>query len=286
MPNIVIIDDDYSLEVLADNLRFRGHEVRRVASAAEALGSVPALSSADLIILDIIMESQGTPMEKSISGGLATGMEIFRALRAENANIPILVYSATQDGQIIDIIAQDKNSRFMAKWSTPSLENIAGIVSSLLGISDTAEMPTVFIVHGHNDSLKLELKNYLQNTLGLPEPIVLHEKPNGGRTVIEKFEEYAFRSNLAFVLLTPDDLVADSADSDLEKRRARQNVILEMGFFIGVLGRKTGRVLLLHSGPLDLPSDLSGVVYIDVSKGIAAAGEQIRKELTNVFDRR
>ena len=62
----------------------------------------------------------------------------------------------------------------------------------------------------------------------------------------------------------------------------RQNVIFEMGFFLAHLGRKSGRVILLHKGPIDLPSDISGVVYVDISHGIEAAGEAIRREVQNV----
>lgn len=55
-----------------------------------------------------------------------------------------------------------------------------------------------------------------------------------------------------------------------------------MGYFLGMLGRETGRVILLHVGPIDLPSDLSGVVYINITNGVQEAGEEIRKELENV----
>jgi predicted nucleotide-binding protein len=170
----------------------------------------------------------------------------------------------------------------MAKSTSPSLKDVVGIIETKLGIEHTPPKPNVFIVHGHNDTLKYELKNYLQNTLGLPEPIILHEQPNMGRTLIQKFEDYAYSSNLAFILLTPDDKPANTDDPDDEKRRARQNVILELGFFLGNLGRETGRVILLYIGPLELPSDLSGVTYIDISNGIESAGEVIRRELSNV----
>lgn len=136
-----------------------------------------------------------------------------------------------------------------------------------------------FIVHGSNDKLKLELKNFLQNILKLPEPIILHEKPSFGHTIIEKFEQYASEITLAFILLTPDDLVAQIGDSPNKLYRARQNVIFELGFFYGILGRKNGKVILLYQRELDIPSDISGIIYIDVSNGIEAAGELIRKEL-------
>ena len=228
------------------------------------------------------MEVPITLTEKSSSGVRTAGMNILRKIRSSNKNIPIVVYSACQDIDTIELINKDPNSSFLAKWKSLSMNDIARIIETNLGIKNTPPLPNVFIVHGHNDTLKYELKNYLQNTLNLPEPIILHEQPNMGRTLIDKFEDYAYCSNQAFILLTPDDKLANLTDCDDEKRRARQNVILELGFFLGILGRETGRVILLYVGPLELPSDLSGVTYIDVSNGIAAAGEEIRRELENV----
>lgn len=135
-----------------------------------------------------------------------------------------------------------------------------------------------FIVHGHDDNAKLQLKNYIQNTLRLGEPIVLSEKASGGRTIIEKFEQYAEDCNLVFILLTPDDQYVEDQSGE-NGHRARQNVIFEMGYFLGKLGRESGRIILLYKGNLDLPSDILGLVYINIDNGIDAAGEQIRKEI-------
>lgn len=138
--------------------------------------------------------------------------------------------------------------------------------------------PRLFIVHGHDDTTKLSVKNYLQNVLRLPEPIILHEQPDRGRTIIEKFEEVAQESDGAVVLLTPDDQYVNEGSNE-ELRRARQNVILELGYFLAHFGRRSGKVLLLYKGRTEIPSDLSGVVYIDISNGVDAAGERIRREL-------
>jgi predicted nucleotide-binding protein len=139
-----------------------------------------------------------------------------------------------------------------------------------------------FIVHGHDHKSLFELKDYLQNTLGLDQPVVLQQMPGGGKTLIEKFETEAEATELVFVLLTPDDEVASPSDTNAEKRRARQNVILEMGFFLGKLGRESGKILLLHKGPVDIPSDISGIEYIDITNGIESAGEKIRRELQDL----
>ena len=114
----------------------------------------------------------------------------------------------------------------------------------------------VFIVHGHNNDLKQEVARTIEK-LGL-EPIILHEQPNKGRTVIEKFEKHS-EVGFAIVLLTKDDLGKANSEEELTSR-ARQNVILELGFFIGKLSRE--RVVPLYESGVELPSDLSGVVYV------------------------
>jgi predicted nucleotide-binding protein len=116
------------------------------------------------------------------------------------------------------------------------------------------------------------------------EPIVLREQPSGGKTLIEKFESYARKVDCVFVLLTPDDQIV-SAEINEQKRRSRQNVIFEAGFFYGTLDRSSGKILLLHKGPVELPSDVSGIVWIDISNGIQAAGEEIRKEVASLVSR-
>ena len=118
----------------------------------------------------------------------------------------------------------------------------------------------VFVVHGHDNEVKETVARFLDR-LGL-EPIILHEQPSSGRTVIEKFEIYSGDIAFAVVLLTPDDIgSAANKPSDL-KARARQNVIMELGYFMGRLGRF--RVCALHKGSVELPSDYQGVLYIEL----------------------
>jgi hypothetical protein len=120
----------------------------------------------------------------------------------------------------------------------------------------------VFIVHGHEDAPREAVARFLEK-LGL-EAIILHERANAGRTVIEKVEAHG-DVGFAVVLLTPDDL--GCAKGGTPSPRARQNVILELGYFIGHLGRK--QVCALKLGELEIPSDFGGVVYetFDTSGG-------------------
>jgi predicted nucleotide-binding protein len=121
----------------------------------------------------------------------------------------------------------------------------------------------VFVVHGHDTEAKETAARFLGN-LQL-EPIILHEQPSSGRTLIEKFEVYSGDIAFAVVLLTPDDVGCSASNPDDLQKRARQNVILELGYFMGRLGR--ARVCALYKGGLELPSDYQGVLYIEMDAG-------------------
>ena len=115
----------------------------------------------------------------------------------------------------------------------------------------------VFIVHGHDVEAKETVARYIEK-LGI-KAIILHEIPNIGRTIIEKFEDH---SNVGFavVLLTPDDLGFSKDKKNIIKPRARQNVIFELGYFMGKLGRK--RVCVLYKENVEIPTDYEGILYI------------------------
>jgi predicted nucleotide-binding protein len=117
----------------------------------------------------------------------------------------------------------------------------------------------VFVVHGHDEAAREAMARFLEK-IGL-EAIILHEKPDEGRTVIEKFETHASQVSFAVVLLTPDDL-GGPASAPAQTARARQNVIFELGYFVGKLGR--GRACLLCKGEVEIPSDLYRVIHTDM----------------------
>lgn len=112
---------------------------------------------------------------------------------------------------------------------------------------------TVFIVHGHDDSAKLAAARFLEK-LDL-RPVILHEQPNQGKTIIEKLEGHT-NVDFAIVLLTPDDMAHPVSDPTRKALRARQNVMFELGLFIGLLGRK--RVCALYRGDVEIPPSGAG----------------------------
>lgn len=135
--------------------------------------------------------------------------------------------------------------------------------------SDVAACRRVFVAHGHDHGLKNAVGRYIKE-LGL-EPIILHERPDQGQTVIEKFEREAV-VGFAVVLCTADDLAESERvleaqlgdpDKPVLRRRARQNVVFELGYFVGRIGRS--RVAIVVDSGVQIPSDLSGVIYVERS---------------------
>jgi len=116
----------------------------------------------------------------------------------------------------------------------------------------------VFVVHGHDDGPR-EAACRLLERLGLT-PVVLFEQPNEGQTIIEKFEKHASDADFAIVILSPDDTGYAAAEQAKARPRARQNVVLELGYFTGKLGRQN--VVVIHKGEVELPSDYHGVLYV------------------------
>jgi predicted nucleotide-binding protein len=270
-------DDSFQLALYAEALKDRGIDVQTAIDAQTAINALSATERRiDLAILDVMLPTGGALDELSTRGGFRSGMALARWIREHRPDVSIVGCSRAVDAEVADWFSRNTAGYFSLGDLLPTelADRITGIVFK------SRRLPRMFIVHGHDEAAKYALKNYLQNALHLGEAIILHEQPSMGRTIIEKFESEAARADLVFVLLTPDDAPFSQGNDNTTKRRARQNVIFELGYFLGALGRKHGRVLLLHKGGLELPSDISGLIYVDISGGIEAAGEALRRELT------
>jgi predicted nucleotide-binding protein len=136
----------------------------------------------------------------------------------------------------------------------------------------------IFVVHGHDVAARESVARFLDNCAF--KAIILHEQASKNQSIIEKLESNA-NVGFAVVLLTPDDEA--KLPDGTACHRARQNVILELGYFVGKLGRD--KVCVLKSGEVDIPSDMLGVVWIQldpngawkvsVAKELEAAGYQV-----------
>jgi predicted nucleotide-binding protein len=189
---------------------------------------------------------------------------------------PSLNYTVTIRGHEPGVMATLVEDQFLSTADKhPEIwKNMAKMLVSRL-YSTYENLPpankNVFMVHGHDETTKYQLSDFLRQ-LGL-NPVILHEQNNLGKTIIEKLEHYAGQANFAMVLMTPDD---ESADG---KWRTRQNVIMELGWFMAKLGRS--RTMILHKGQSDIeiPSDIKGLIYLHFDKNIEECKEKIRKSL-------
>ncbi len=128
----------------------------------------------------------------------------------------------------------------------------------------------VFLVHGRDDGKKATVARFLETRAGL-DVIILSERANKGRSILQKFSEESSGATYAIVLMTGDDLAQLRPDlvpsgkiPPVPAPRARQNVVFEMGFFIGKLG--ADRVCVLVPEGVERPSDFDGIVYVQLDE--------------------
>jgi predicted nucleotide-binding protein len=200
------------------------------------------------------------------------GPQEFKGLVDEISLYLELTYSIEEKQRFLDLI--NNNDAFVVSLSKMraylfALTESGQLRSHLSSKSKTnnpVEAPSsvspksVFIVHGHDNEAKETTARFVEK-LGL-KAIILHEQPNVGKTIIEKFESFAQNVGFAVVLLTPDDVGFVKSMKDQQNFRARQNVVFELGFFVGKLGRN--RVCALVKDTIELPSDYHGVLYVPI----------------------
>ncbi|MGQ7952122.1 TIR domain-containing protein, partial [Providencia huashanensis] len=189
----------------------------------------------------------------------------------ENDNMPsnIFMFISQKDIVSYDKYTKDITTRVFdkAKSSLPTKSMKKTNLPSL-------DLTKVFIVHGRDDLAKTEVARFVEK-LGF-SAIILHEQASSGKTIIEKIEAHT-NVGFAIILYTPCD-TGGFAGENILKPRARQNVVFEHGYLIGKLGRHN--VCALVKGDVEIPNDISGVVYVPLDSH-SAWHLSIAKELRN-----
>lgn len=131
----------------------------------------------------------------------------------------------------------------------------------------------VFIIHGHDQVALLELEKLLKEEFKL-SPIILKDSPSRGlSTIISKFEEMVKDCEMVIALFTPDDVTVSN------HLRARQNVILELGYVLGRdEGKKDRKIIIVKKGQVEIPSDISGVIYFEYTRSIQELHLSLKKQ--------
>lgn len=249
---------------------------------------------------------QGEVLEAFLTRGRNFGRERFNTWRRKfsqflNANLPgeITNLNAKLNHQVLTVNRFESDAQTF--WRRDGEAMLAYIDSLIMDVendeyvtknTEKDEAPIVrltqkekpknkvFIVHGHDGEAKQRTARFIEK-LGFAA-VILHEQASRSMTIIEKIEKYSNDVGFGIVLYTPDDMgnVKCEAETGELKFRARQNVVFEHGFLIGKIGREN--VTSLVEGAIELPNDISGVVYIndkdwqfDIAKEMKAAGYDI-----------
>lgn len=235
---ILIVEDE---AVAADNLREfleeNGYTVLDVCNSGEDAVNKATKNLPDLVLMDIKLQGDMDGVEAAIRINKKSRVPIIyltafgddeKVARAKAIEPPVFIPKPYSLNDVLNIIGAFEYEKEMddalnlakkarevvllAEKKVTEAQIKAGKAKRKLQFfthttkeEEAASGPKCFIVHGHDDKAKLDLKNYLQNTLKFPEPLVLHELPSIGKNIIEKFEDYAKDVDLVFVLLTPDD---------------------------------------------------------------------------------
>jgi CheY-like chemotaxis protein len=265
---ILLIENDADqAKSVADHLKIYGaFQVYQAGTVQQALSIAKQFPTVRFVAMDMGLPDNDDPASYSELSGIVLLRELSQALPKAKiyikSGLPIT-------GTAKDFINAYSKSvvRVGGEWKPTEILEKANFAYSEGGMQ-----PSIFIVHGHASDALAALVSLVKDDLRLGEPTVIKDKPESGRVIIEKFEEYAQRADLVFALLTPDD----ATDTG---RRARQNVIFEIGYFTAALGRKSGKVILLCHKGTEKPSDMDGLLTIDISDGVRKAAGRIREEL-------
>lgn len=129
-------------------------------------------------------------------------------------------------------------------------------INVLLETIENVLSRNIFIVHGRDEGILNTVARFLER-LGF-RSIIAREQLHQGRTLMDVLENHT-KVSFAVVLVTPDDVGRLKSENE-EKLRARQNVIFELGYAIGKLGRE--KVSVLYKEDIEFPSDYAAVLRI------------------------
>ncbi len=247
MATILLVDDDiYHARRLRDALEEEGFEVVHRSDATSGLQAYEGGGAEGFaaILLDVAMPTGAKFGAIEARGGFHAGLSLARAIIRKDPTAPIIGITGLMEEAVRNWFSSRRLPVLDKRSLTPKrlLDYI-----TMRPLSYAARPRICFIVHGQDTDVVDDLKAFITSELDGCRAVVLAEERSGGKTVIEKFEEYAEDAFVALAVLTPDDeVIARRGGSPTF--RARQNVIFELGYFIGRRGRLDGKVIILSKG--------------------------------------
>jgi predicted nucleotide-binding protein len=210
-------------------------------------------------------------------GTYQVGLEI---KLARKRLVPIAAFGGASSRLLQELLTSEglRQPDLFKRLNNPWSRSSASHVMAVLGANEPSK---VLLIHGHAQDRTI-LQDWLK-AQELAHPVVMAQEFTSGQTLPEKFESLAAEADAAIALVTPDDLASSEDQMDIKRKRARQNVWVEVGWFWGRLGLE--RILLLVRGDVEVPSDLDGIEYLPYEHSPLQAEDKIRAFLLQVSER-
>ena len=273
MRQVLLLEDD---AFLADSISAMLQELGISCSkfsSVRAIESQLAGSAPGAVIADMAVPLNRSKLISAAAahGGSHGGQAVLRYARQRWSTTPMALITGKPSAETRHWCESNGIDYFLKPVEKSTFERFLG-----------KRNPRAFVVHGRNMKALSSVKSALR-ALRI-KPIVLMECASLGRTVIEKFEEVSGSCDCALVVVSPDDIGRLAAGSRARSRfRARQNVLFELGYFYGALGRRSGAVVLVEYGDTEIPSDLAGIVRLDGQVPGSELKKSLRAELANIL---
>jgi CheY-like chemotaxis protein len=270
---ILLVEDNVHAAIgIKRNLNLYGrYEVLYAKNVQQALDYAGQHRTIRMVVTDIMLTDYAPFTSDDVQDGQVAGLLLIWELEKLLPAAKIIAMSTVSDQKITEALKPHRSVIYAGDYL--NWREIQRQIDYTL--KDERWIPELFIVHGHDDNLLNQLIVFINNSLNFGQAIVLKDVEKRGGTIIEVLEKYVTSADIVFVLLSEDDSGYGSA----EGHRARQNVVFEAGFCMGMKRRQSGRVVMLCKGKPEIWSDIHGLYLIDVTQGIAAAGEEIRREV-------
>lgn len=275
---ILFVDNDRLFrETRCEFLEQAGYRVTNVGTVEQARRALVDCQP-DLAVIDVRLRDDSSEDDWS-------GLELARDL---SALVPILLISAFRE-RIVELVRyhllpQFDGAALAVGFHTKQdgAADMLSIVADLLRhprAGRTTQSPadpkqSVFLAYGHNEATKLAVGDFLrQNGLRVLE---LGRVAQHGDSILGSVERYIHQARFAVVLFTADDQGYALRDGPTKSRkRARQNVVFELGYLLAKLGQRRVRVLVEEG--VEIPTNYAGMLYISLDKDQSWRGSLARE---------
>jgi len=235
-------------------------------------GAVPFTINYDKVLWDLLNNIYGSKIYKTFIENFLIEFFVWKDFQVETTRLEDIlkeIFESIRSSSLI-LKLNSLNEIPIIKESEKIEENV-----EVDQKKDKVQNDNIFIVHGHDEVARLKLKDFFLNDLKL-NPIILQDKQNDSlSSILSKFENLAQNCSAAIVLFTPDDI----GDKGF---RARQNVILELGYFLGKFGNENDRnIIIIKKGDIEIPSDINGVIYEQYQTDIKETFYNLTKQFSH-----